>query len=161
GGSYAYGGDSPNGLIESSNGGTSWTEIGTRGVTGIGTHPDHHAFAFDANGKLLDGDDGGIFRLENPNQAGWTWSDLNRNLNITQFTGIALHPTDPNIAYGGSQDNGTEKYSGNTQWNLIRGGDGGFVRVDPTDPNIIYHTYYYSGDGFLERSNNGGASWNG
>lgn len=162
GGSYAYGGSSPNGLIESTNGGTTWSEIGTQGGNGIGTHPDHHAAAFDANGKLLDGDDGGIFRLDNPSTSAWAWSDLNTNLNITQFTGIALHPTDPTIAYGGSQDNGTEKYTGVLNWQMVQGGDGGFVRVDPNNPQTVYHTFYYdSGSQFLERSDDGGASWNG
>ena len=76
--------------------------------------------------RLLDGNDGGVWRLENPSTAGSTsttdnsaniqWTDLNTNLDTIQFTGIALHPTDPKIAYGGSQDNGTEKYTGSRPW---------------------------------------------
>lgn len=155
GGQYAYGGSSPNGFIASTDGGTSWTEIGNP------IHPDHHAAAFDAAGRLVEGNDGGVFRLDTANNINSNWTNLNSNLNITQFTGIALHPTNVSIAYGGSQDNGTEKYTGSTVWNAVQGGDGGFVRVDPNNPNTVYHTFYYFGDGFLERSDDGGVTWNG
>ena len=61
-----------------------------------------------------------------PNAGSVAWSNLNGNLQITQFTGIALHPTNPDIAYGGSQDNGTEKFTGCLDVRLdgrCRGGD--------------------------------------
>lgn len=162
GGSYAYGApDAPNGLIESTDGGATWFEIGTKGLNGIGTHPDHHGIAFDANGKLIDGDDGGVFRLDASTPGAYSWSDLNGNLSITQFTGIALDPLNPNVAFGGSQDNGTEKYTGSPLWQLSQSGDGGFVRIDPSNGNTVYHTFFYGGDGFLERSDDGGATWNG
>jgi hypothetical protein len=147
------------GFIRSSDGGSSWTEIGT-GTDGSGPHPDHHGIAFDASGKLLDGNDGGIWRLNFTSPSNYTWTDLNGTapnaLNITQFTGIALHPTNPAIAYGGSQDNGTERYTGSAAWNLVVGGDGGFVRVDPSNPNTVYHEYYGIS---LERSDDGGVTW--
>ena len=54
-------------------------------------------------------DDGGIFRYNPTTQL---WSDINGNLQTIQFTGTALDTTNANIAYGGSQDNGTEKYTG-------------------------------------------------
>jgi photosystem II stability/assembly factor-like uncharacterized protein len=78
-----------------------------------------------------------------------------------QFVGIALHPTDPNIAYGGAQDNGTEKFNDSLSWPLVQGGDGGVIRIDPNNPNTVYHTFYYSGTGFLERSDNAGLNWTG
>ena len=52
-----------NQVLETTNGGTSWTDI-TVGADGNGVHPDHHAMTFDANGKLLDGNDGGVWRLD-------------------------------------------------------------------------------------------------
>src|SRR5260370_33372331 len=77
-----------------------------------------------------------------------------------QFVGIALHPTNMDIAYGGSQDNGTSQFNDAYAWTLLRGGDGGFVRVDPNHPNTIYHEYQRSvGNGFLERSDDGGLTW--
>jgi hypothetical protein len=53
-------------------------------------------------GRLLFGDDGGMWRLEDPIDT--LWSDLNSDLNTIQFVGIALHPKDPAIVYGGCQD---------------------------------------------------------
>src|SRR5206468_9783539 len=101
-------------------GGTNLTDISV-GADGHGPHADHHGIGFDANGRLLDGNDGGIWRLDNPNVGSIHWTDLNGNLQITQFYGIALDPINPAIIFGGSQDNGTEKYnanSGDLAWNL-------------------------------------------
>src|SRR5205085_4655577 len=51
--------------------------------------------------------------------------------------------------------------TGSTTWTLVRGGDGGLVRVDPSNPNTVYHTYFYPYANFLERSDNAGSSWAG
>ncbi len=153
------------GLIGSFNGGSTWYDYST-GLNNSGPHTDHHALAFSADGsKLFNGNDGGVWRLENPGATPTTynpassniqWTDLNTNQVITQFTGVALHPTDPTIAYGGSQDNGTEKYTGTTDWQLVRGGDGGFARLDQSNPQTVYHEYYGIS---LERSDDGGGTW--
>ena len=149
-------------LVGSQDGGATFQNY-SPGVGSTEPHTDLHALIFTLDGtKLLDGNDGGIWRLENPNTAGGVttsqWSNLNANLDTLLFTGIALHPTDPTIAYGGSQDNGTEKYTGNLVWRQVRGGDGGFTRVDQSNPNTVYHEYYGIS---LERSEDGGATWNG
>ncbi|HEV3164036.1 MAG TPA: hypothetical protein VGZ22_08395, partial [Isosphaeraceae bacterium] len=120
-------------IIVSRDGGGSWSDI-TVGVDGNGVHPDHHALAFDSAGRLLDGNDGGIWRLDSAVAGAEKWADLNTNLDITQFIGIALDPADATIAYGGSQDNGTEKFTGGLSWNMVQAGDGGYVRVDPKNP---------------------------
>ena len=103
------------------------------GTDGNGPHADHHGIGFDANGKLLVGTDGGLWRLTNPAVGSIQWTNLNGNvpnaaLNTIQFTGIAIHPTNADIAYGGSQDNGTEKFNDSLGWSRVRSGDGGFVR---------------------------------
>ncbi len=147
---FIYAGGSDNGgspgNVESFDGGNTWQQIVTDPAS-AGPHSDDHAVTFDANGALIDGDDGGLFRLDNPTNANTQrWSSLNNSgLQITQFTGVALDLTTPGTtAYGGSQDNGTEK---TTQaqtaagWSLIVGGDGGIVRVDPTNPAVIYHEF--------------------
>ncbi len=161
--------DSSKAVIESQDGGAHWSDITDPG--GATTpHTDHHAFAFDANGKLLDGNDGGIWRLDNNSTSSPQWTDLNGNagtgLGITEFTGIALDPSDPDVAYGGSQDNGTEKFTGSLEWDQVQGGDGGFVRVNPNNTQTIYHTFGWgtatdSKGAYdeIERSDNGGATW--
>jgi hypothetical protein len=150
-----------NSVIESTDGGMTWNDISDPGTDG--PHVDHHGIGFDANGKLLDGNDGGIWRLENPNPNTTAWTDLNGNLNISQFIGIALDPTNANIAYGGTQDNGTIKFTGSLGWNFSDGGDGGKVLVDFTTPTTVYHGFpIQSFFEFFQRSDNSGApgSWN-
>src|SRR5262249_4661771 len=45
-------------------------------------------------------------------------------------------------------------------WTSLRGGDGGYVRVDRATPNTVYHEYQQTvGSGFLERSDDGGMTW--
>jgi photosystem II stability/assembly factor-like uncharacterized protein len=127
-----------------------------------GPHVDHHGIGFDASGRLLDGNDGGIWRLDTSVPGKIHWSDLNgdpgKALQITQFVGIATHPTDANIVYGGSQDNGREEFTGSLAWDQIDGGDGGFIRVDQVTPDTVYGEYELAG---LSRSYKGGArgSW--
>jgi hypothetical protein len=146
-------------FIETTNGGANWTDISNTPNGTNGPHADNHGIGFDANGKLLVGTDGGIWRLDA--QSPVTWTDLNGNLATIQFTGIALDPTNPAIAIGGSQDNGTEKFTGNLGWSLSQFGDGGFVQIDQSNPNTMYHTFFFGFDGFLERSDDGGLTWSG
>jgi hypothetical protein len=151
--------------LESRTGGASWSEIQQGAVNG--PHSDHHAVTFDPNGKLVEGNDGGVWRLEDPTPTGPVWKNLNgAGLQITQFVGIALDPTTPNIAWGGSQDNGTEEFNDGVQWNQVLGGDGGFVQVNPIRPTTVFHEFQQAdakdgeaGNGFLERSDNGGLTW--
>ena len=148
-------------VITTRNGGMSWTDIST-GRDGNGPHVDHHGFSFDTQGRLLDGNDGGIWRLEDDTPGNILWSNLNTDLVTFQFVGVAMDPTNPDRAFGGAQDNGTSRFQDSLVWPRIRGGDGGYARVDPSNPQIIYHTYQYTvGAGFLERSTNGGQTWQG
>src|SRR5262249_7336735 len=68
-------------IVETTKGGSSWTNI-TTDSNGGGPHPDHHAAVFDSSGRLLDGNDGGIFRFD---PATGTWADRNGDLSIIQF----------------------------------------------------------------------------
>jgi photosystem II stability/assembly factor-like uncharacterized protein len=147
-------------IVMSTDGGTTWRDVS--GVDGpTGPHADHHAAAFDKNGKLLVGTDGGVWRLDDAQPAQPVWSDLNGDLQVTQFVSVALHPTNPNVAYGGSQDNGTEKYTGTLPWTHVADGDGGMVAVDAKSPQTVYHEFYYApGDAsFFQRSDDGGFTW--
>jgi hypothetical protein len=153
---YAGGQGGTNSFLESTDGGTTWTDISTGGVGNNGPHANHHAIGFDANGKLLDGNDGGIWRL-NPASGSMPWTDLNSNLSITLFNGVGLNPTSANVALGGTQGNGTNTFNDSVGWTQTLGGDGGYTRFDPRNPSTIYAEM----DGIsLQRSDDGGVTWN-
>jgi photosystem II stability/assembly factor-like uncharacterized protein len=108
---------------------------------------------------LLNGNDGGLWRLEDADLL--TWTNLNGNLQITQFVGLALHPTDPNVAYGGTQDTGTVRFEGNLPWPRLLRGDGGASAVSVSNPNRVYQVTRItsSSPSIFRRSNNGGMTW--
>ena len=153
---YIAGQAGSNAVQKTTNGGTTWSAISTGAQS---PHPDHHALVFASDNRLLDGNDGGIWRLENPTVGQISWSSRNGNLGSLQLVGVALHPGNADLAYAGAQDNGTERFQDNLSWPVIRGGDGGVTRLDPNNPDTLYHTFYYSGDGFLERSDTAGSFW--
>jgi uncharacterized repeat protein (TIGR01451 family) len=129
--------------FRSSDGGTTWVDI-TSGSTAVRPHVDTHVLTFASTGggnfRLYTGNDGGIWFTDNPTTATVTWQPGNNaNLTITQFyPGHAVHPSDENISFGGTQDNGTEKYSGVLAWDHVACGDGAWAAIDPNIPTIVY-----------------------
>jgi hypothetical protein len=114
------------------------------GFTDIGKniHPDHHAFAFHPtdNFVIYDGSDGGIYKS---NDAGTSWNDvINEGLCITQFEFMDHHPDSDAVVIAGTQDNGTEQFRNNSVFYHSADGDGGYVAIDPDNPNIVLHEYY-------------------
>ena len=137
-------------LFRSTDGGESWSNL-TRNFYNIGagfqyapggsaTHPDQHALAFSpANpNEFYLGNDGGVSKTADN---GDTFRSLNATLTLTQFIGIALHPTNPAISYGGTQDNGTQMRSADATWYEILTGDGGHAVINPLDPSVVFMTY--------------------
>jgi hypothetical protein len=120
---------------------------------------DQHALAFDpADPRIVyAGNDGGIFRSLD---GGGSWSSLNTNLALTQFyEGVSLHPWNPSVALGGTQDNGTIAHDGSFLWNEVLGGDGGYTAIDPHDPATWYgETQWFRSSGYSgpRRSDGGG-----
>jgi photosystem II stability/assembly factor-like uncharacterized protein len=146
--------------------GGAWFAVGDGDMSG--PHRDHHALVFDAASKLLNGNDGGIWRLfdpqlDDPNEHDphlLHWTNVNGNLGITQFTGLAVHPTDPNRAYGGTQDTGTQRFQGSPQWRRVLRGDGATSAVSVAQPDRIYQITRLSSTGpFFRRSDDGGDHW--
>ncbi len=157
---YAGGSSGLNSMIRSADSGRTWTDIsGSRSSLG-GPHVDHHAQAFDANGKLLDGDDGGIFRLDDPTAV--TWASLNNTLNTIQITGVGISPTDLNRVVAGTQDNGTVTFTGNSNWAETDGGDGGPAKFSKQNSSRAYHQAPIPSFGldFFQRSDDAGLTWN-
>ena len=124
------------GVIETLNGGATWTEISASGGQ---IHPDQHWVAFGADGTPWFGCDGGVWR-----RVGGQWVNCNATLAAIQNYTIAQHPLDPNRMMGGTQDNGAAGTSnGSLGWPQITAGDGGFGAYDPVALNRLYTTYVY------------------
>lgn len=122
-------------------------------------HVDHHAFAVDSSDSkiIYTVCDGGIYRSTNRGEKD-TWKFLGEGLTIVEFYDIADARTEPDLVIGGTQDNGTIKYTGNSSiWGHIRGGDGGTCDIDPTNADVMYSMNQY-GDS-IRRSTNGGGSF--
>ncbi|MFH0736299.1 MAG: T9SS type A sorting domain-containing protein [bacterium] len=142
-------------FMRSTNGGQTWPIIyGYGGPEQL--HVDHHALAFNPENPnyIIEGNDGGI---NISTDAGVTWGQR-AVLPITQFYEIGLDKNNPQRLYGGTQDNNTIRTMTGAinDWDPILGGDGMYVIVDYTNPDIIYAESQW---GNLGRSTDGGQSF--
>jgi photosystem II stability/assembly factor-like uncharacterized protein len=133
-------------IAKSSDGGKTWQAIDLGDLDAQGfpkgqftLHPDDHAIVFDPSNPnvMYTGTDGGLFVT---GDSGHSWNDLNAGLGTLQFQGVSVSSNGQ--IFGGTQDNGTEMFTPTTglTWNSVDGGDGGLTQIDPSNPNIIYHT---------------------
>jgi photosystem II stability/assembly factor-like uncharacterized protein len=136
-------------LLRTQDGGQSYS-----GVTP--QHVDMHGLAWDASGRLLSANDGGLHRSAN---LGSSWQALNNSLGTIQFyPGLSVHPDKDQFLLGGTQDNGTNRREDNGTWTQRLGGDGGYTALTM---GIIILMYAESqGTGNLYMSTNGGDSFN-
>src|SRR5713226_7296713 len=111
-------------VVRTENGGTSWSSVIPNlpsGSSGL-PHVDNHAIAFVklSNGRvrMYLGNDGGIWRTDDAEGSPVTWINLNNpSLTLTQFyPSISINASSPSIAFGGTQDNGSQNYQGGTSW---------------------------------------------
>jgi photosystem II stability/assembly factor-like uncharacterized protein len=136
------------GLVDidaSFDGGKKWESVGRTYQADAYTHNDQHAIAINPSdpNELLIGNDGGIYKLQvDPANDHWSFdTTLNAGITITQFYRSAYHPTDANTLLGGAQDNATPLSLGDLKnWKNVGGGDGGFVAINPKNPDIQYAT---------------------
>ena len=121
-------------VTTSVDGGMTWVD------ESAGVHTDSHALAFTPNGSILFiGTDGGVWTTADPGAGQVTWADLNNTLAITEFyPGLSMDQGNVNHTYIGTQDNGTEKYTGSQNWGWVTCGDGGATGIDYLVPSIVY-----------------------
>ncbi|MFO0880161.1 MAG: Ig-like domain repeat protein [Gemmataceae bacterium] len=140
-------------IIGSSSGGSNWFNLSVQ--NGNGPHAGVHFLTYDYAGRLYAGTDGGIWVLE-----GGNWVNLNGNLNVSQVNGVASHPNDLGIVYAGMQQNGTASFNNSLGWTVTDSFGGGQIRIDPKNPQNLYHIQPRQGQTALVRkSTNGGVSW--
>jgi photosystem II stability/assembly factor-like uncharacterized protein len=140
------------GAIMSTDGGRTWDQIGV-GING--PEGDHRGVAFDAHHRLLDANDGGASRFDASSRS---WTLLNGNLAITQLWDIAVHPVNPEVAFGAGPDSGYMKSlpGSGGRWYKMDRGDGSSILVDSAAPS----TLYAQGLGVsLRRSDDRGRTW--
>jgi photosystem II stability/assembly factor-like uncharacterized protein len=151
-------------LHRSVDGGVTFAAVSDWRAAPASPHADHHALVSPpdysaANPVLYNGNDGGVYRtLDARNATGGSsgngWANLNNGLAVTQFYGGAGRTAAGGRIVGGTQDNGSLLLQ-QGQWRPVRGGDGGFVAVDPVSDNTTYGEYVYLA---LHRSTNGAPS---
>jgi Ca2+-binding RTX toxin-like protein len=109
--------------------GSQFTSI-TGGAFGT-PHVDSREAVFDANGDLIETNDGGVYRRSTPGGAGGVWSSIGGNLQVEEVHSISYDSVS-DIITGGFQDNGTihQLTPGSLIWDHISGGDGGDVIAD-------------------------------
>ncbi len=94
-------------------------------------HFDMHPLAW-AGTRFIVGNDGGIWSTLD----GSAWINHNA-LSISQFWAGCLHPTNPNFAIGGTQDNGSAKWTGTDVWPFLNlSGDTGACAISSANPDL-------------------------
>jgi photosystem II stability/assembly factor-like uncharacterized protein len=125
-------------LRESSDAGQTWT-------TSSGVHADQHAMAWDPAhpDRAYLGNDGGLYRSD-ANGAAGTWTKASHEP-YTQHYQVEVAETDRSRVTGGTQDNGCLRSwsAAGPTWNGYGCGDGEYVPIDPSDPNIYYGCSQY------------------
>lgn len=135
GGVHNYGSSCSYGIIRSTNGGSSWSEIAGQVV-----HPDIHHFAYGPDGTLYVACDGGIWKSTNN---GSTWININKGLGTLQFYTLAIKPDNEWVVIGGTQDNGTPILYNKPAWREVSSGDGGPTIFELQNNNYFWTSYIY------------------
>jgi hypothetical protein len=121
------------------------------GLLGGGTarnsapHADSREMVFDANGDIIEVDDGGVYRRTSPTDNTGDWFSLNGDLQVTEIHDVAYDRVS-NILISGNQDTGTtyQTATGSTTWNSLSTADGGDVLVDDRSRAIFSESIRYS-----------------
>jgi len=119
----------------STNGGSNFSAI-----EGKHPHVDQHGVFYDpVDTKIVYAvNDGGVYRSDNHGKKN-TWDFIGEGICNVEFYDIAISKTDPSLVIGGTQDNGTIRYDGQTtHWKEFHGGDGATCAIDPANSKILY-----------------------
>jgi PKD repeat protein len=150
-------------LFKTSNGGSSWQQL-SHWYGGFGfqeVHADQHFALFSPGSSSICyfGNDGGVYRSADFTSVNPTIDSKEINYNTTQFYACDIHPNaGANIYVGGTQDNGSHKFSnpGINSTIEVTGGDGAFCHIDQDQPQFWFTSYVYTN---YYRSTNGGNSF--
>lgn len=129
-------------VLNTTDGGSTFTDVGHVYDSAAGLHPDFHAIAFTGPNTLYIGNDGGVWQSTTlGGTTGPSWTDVNGNLEITQFyNGSALNVS---TLIGGAQDVGDPGRLPTTppspHWQQYGVGDGTGTAIMPgSNGNSVY-----------------------
>jgi hypothetical protein len=94
-------------------------------------HVDTRDMQIDANGNLILGTDGGLFRFPTPSANTGAWSAIVGDMSVFEFHDVAYDHVS-HVIMAGAQDNGTvvQQTPGSATWDHPGFGDGGDVVID-------------------------------
>ncbi len=144
---------------KSMDGGSNWsnTSFWFQPEAGGGkyTHADIHALVFRGNTLYCASDGGAYFSNDNADH----WTDISSGLVITQYYGISSPPDDPGIIYGGTQDNGVNKWTAPDaiMYHQV-GADGVKSVVDYTAEDTVY-AFISQGTELFVTEDGGATAW--
>ncbi len=128
-------------LLKSIDGGESFQAIAT-------THADNHGLWIDPedSNRMIQGNDGGACVTFN---GGLSWSTI-YNQPTAEFYHVTTDTRTPYRVYGAQQDNTTLSVPSQsegtainfTEWEVIGGGESGYIAVRPDNPDIIFAGSY-------------------
>jgi autotransporter-associated beta strand protein len=154
------------------------TDASGNPVAETSPHSDSRVMVFDNSGNILEGDDGGIYRLVNPDDQsnppplGRHWESVNGNLGINEIYRVAYDPVN-GVILSGSQDNGSEEQvatpsqlaSASNTWRDVLKGDGNTQATAVVDVNnngqvdngdrVLRYSLGNSFDSFIRRTFDG------
>lgn len=141
-------------LFKTTNGGSSWTQLSKWHSTFAAiqpyVHADQHEILYRPGfpEQAIFGNDGGVYYGSNLT-AGTSSASINarnKDYNVTQFYTGAIHPSQADYMLGGTQDNGTQKFteSGFGETSEAFGGDGALCFIDQKNPQIQMVSYVYN-----------------
>ncbi|MEP7044894.1 MAG: hypothetical protein ABI843_17660 [Dokdonella sp.] len=132
----------------STDGGATLTILTAGWSSQQAVHQDTHLVLFSRNdgNRFWVGSDGGLWRSDD---SGGSFSNLNANLEITQFYDVAIDPRDPDRLYGGAQDNSSSRRDDEEAvWDVTEvTGDGFMNAVDAGHRNRVFQSSYPNGGG--------------
>jgi hypothetical protein len=126
----------------------TWTMADCNGASLGGSptsgHADSRGMVFDAHGDILEADDGGIYRLVNPNGAANArrWVSVLGNLRPTEFYSVAYDRYNHTVI-GGAQDVGASEQVSGFTWRATRLADGGVAAVDNNTLVLLNQSIHY------------------
>lgn len=136
-------------FFRSDDGGATW-------AAKPGAHVDHHDCVHDPNqpADIYTACDGGLYRATQAEN----WAFVANGIANVEFYDLAVATERPELAIGGTQDNGTTiSNSAALEWGEIFGGDGATVAIDPSNAQVMYIMDQYATS--IARSDDGGATF--